>query len=93
MKNSTPQKTVIQTNREKNGWSQAVLASFIGATYSAVSRWERLDRKSRPNPQAIKQIAFLFRIEEGAIAGDYPPRPERHVRRYSEKNSRAKAAQ
>ena len=70
----TTEKTVIQTQREKRGWTQRQLAGFVGATYSVVSLWERLDRKRRPNPGFIGQLAALFQIDKKAIEDDYPKR-------------------
>lgn len=70
----TSEKTVIQQYREKRGWTQRQLAGFVGATYSVVSRWERADRKRRPNPGFIGQLAALFQIDAKVIEDDYPKR-------------------
>ncbi len=74
--------TVIERERTKRGWTQGDIGSFVGSTYSAVSRWEGRDRKRRPNPQAIKILAKLFEIEEREIAEDYGAKAK-HVRRYA----------
>lgn len=88
MKKPTPAKTptgetVIERNRKRKEWTQGQLAQFIGVTYSAVSRWERRDRKYRPSPPVARDIALIFGIEADTILLDYGPIKKRHVHRHN----------
>ena len=67
---------IIKELRKKNHLTQAELASQLGVTYQAVSKWE--NGKNIPDIAIMKRIADLFDLDMNTILGDQKKKKENH---------------
>lgn len=58
----------IKFFREQKGWSQEMLADWIGVTRSSVSQWEK--GKIRPRMGALEMLAMAFNIPVSLLLGE-----------------------
>ena len=69
---------IIKENRIKNNLTQADLASKLGVTYQAVSKWE--NGKNIPDISLLKEISKLFNIDiNDLIEGNTKPKNNKKI--------------
>lgn len=65
-------KTMLQTERERRGWSQGELAGFVGVDTATVCRWET--RRRTPRGPAILVLSRLLGVSVADLKSDFSER-------------------
>ena len=69
---------IIKENRIKNNMTQADLASIVGVTYQAVSKWE--NGKNIPDIAILTEISKLFNLDINELLGSNSVKKKNNIK-------------